>query len=281
MSTDSYKINIYNNNVIAPSKISSNFKHYCQLQKARQRFNKNNKIFSKSQENSIYYQDTTPNITKKLHTNYYKDPFFLNENNLNLQLKFLKSLDSVILDDSITQIPTSQNEIKKLLKVNLRVKNLSNLSQKERNRRFNNMVFYKTVFKCKSLFKKPKSIVVDNKLNMKYAENEQQYKQIIDKENKKLKSLGKPIKKQNNSFLVDSKINEAKNKIQFMKGIVDYSYPNFVLKKIKIMEGKHVKNLSDNFFSALSPVEERNKERNIRNGLRQKYLMNSFQFLKK
>ena len=278
MSTDNYKINIYNTNVKSPSKI---FKYYCQLRKTNKKIYKNNKLLSKSQENSKYYQTTTPNTSKKLCSNYYKDPFFLNDNNLDFQLNFLKSLDNITLKDISTKGQTTQNESNIFPNVNLNVKNINNITKKEKIRKYNEMVFYKTVFKCKSVFKKPKSIVVDNKFNMKYAENEQQYNQIIDKENKKLKSMGKPIKNHNNSFFVKSKINEAKNKIQFMKGIVDYSYPSFVLKKIKFIEKKNSKNSSGIFCSALTPVEKRNKERSIRNGLRQKYLMNSILCLKK
>ena len=279
MSINYSKIDFYKyRNKFSTKKLKS-IKYYCQLQKTRQKFHNNCNPLSKSQDCSKYYQNKTPNITKKLSINYYKNPFTLNDNKLNTHFNLLKSQDDKLSNEVSTQ--TSLNETNILPNINFHIKNFNNTPKKENNCRYKEMQFYKTVFKCESAFKKPKSIVIDNKLNMRYAENEKQYIQIIDNENKKLKSLGKPIKLKNNYIFINSTINEVKNKIQFMKDIVDYSYPSFIVKKINIMERKNNDNLPDLIYSELTPVEKRNKEGSIKNELRQKYLMDCIQCLKK
>ena len=116
---------------------------------------------------------------------------------------------------------------------------------------------------------------------MMYAENEEQYNQMVEKENKKLKKLGKPIKNKNVSPIINIKIKDAKNKIKFMKGVLDYSYPAFVLSKIKFME-KRLKNFNYSKNNhLLSPVQIRNYEKSVRNNNRKEYLMNSIICLKK
>ncbi len=95
--------------------------------------------------------------------------------------------------------------------------------------------YYKSVFKGRDIFKPKSKVVVDNKLNLKYAENEEQYKQMIKRENKILMQKGLPIKIKNVSPFINIKLNDAKDRLRFMKGIIDFSYPGFVLKKIKVM----------------------------------------------
>ena len=97
--------------------------------------------------------------------------------------------------------------------------------------------YYNRVFKMKPLFRKIKH-VVDNKLNMRYAETEEQYKKLIEKENKVLLSQGKKIKNKNTSVYITKKVDDLKTRIRFMKGIIDFSFPGFVLTKIKAIDKK-------------------------------------------
>ena len=145
----------------------------------------------------------------------------------------------------------------------------------------NDNYVYKIIFKSKPIFKSDKKMVIDNKFNMKYAENEEQYRKIIEKEYEILRAKGKKIKKKNVSPSIKLKLNEAKNRINFMKGIIDYSYPGFVLSKIKMMQKRlHAQKKDAIFKNNLSEMEIRDKEKSLRDNNRKKYLLNSITLLK-
>ena len=136
---------------------------------------------------------------------------------------------------------------------------------------------YNRVFKMKPLFRKIKP-VVDNKLNMRYAETEEQYKKLIEKENKVLLSQGKKIKNKNTSVYITKKVDDLKTRIRFMKGIIDFSFPGFVLTKIKAIDKKLKKENEKRYKSKdfSSPVEKRNLTQNKRNEERKAYLCECF-----
>ena len=79
------------------------------------------------------------------------------------------------------------------------------------------------------------------------------------------------------------KLDEAQEKVNFMKDIMDYSYPLFVLSKIKVKQ-KNLRELKKqrykNKFDYLNEKERRLKEYKIQNDNRTKYLLKSFSFLK-
>ena len=76
--------------------------------------------------------------------------------------------------------------------------------------------------------------VVDNKLNIYYAENEKQFKENLIKRNNYLRLKGKPVKKMCiNTLYVADKLRAVKRKIGFVKGITDYSFPSIILQKVK------------------------------------------------
>lgn len=264
---------------------------YSNLKKTLSKFNKTTSNYKR--------QAMRTHRPYKMSNTYYKDPFFLNDDNLNMQLSVLKSLDLFELKNEIesnedkefkentilpciTEGNTERNKSVLKISKNLNFSNTINFNtQNQKLKNVNDLIFYRTVFKGKNVFKKPKTQVVDNKLNMMYAENEEQYNQMVEKENKKLKKLGKPIKNKNVSPIINIKIKDAKNKIKFMKGVLDYSYPAFVLSKIKFME-KRLKNFNYSKNNhLLSPVQIRNYEKSVRNNNRKEYLMNSIIGLKK
>ena len=336
----------------------------------------NSKGFSspKTNDNLNNQSSTSKNIT--ISEYYYKNPYFYNEENLNIQLKVLKELQNIkksrdfILtkrDSNIfTNSNTNNNSIsntelntkysskfishsnekkqkneknrisledtfsefqfqniskikdRKNIKVEINdnynnlynnandnlenIKNnkfsIPNLNQEiksYKSKKFNltdgkntpikvkdnDNYIYKIIFKSKPLFKSDKQIVIDNKFNMKYAENEEQYKKMVEKEYEMLRAKGKKIKKKNVSPSIKLKLNEAKNRIHFMKGIIDYSYPGFVLSKIKIMQKRLHDQKNDAIFkNNLSEMEIRDKEKSKRNFDRKKYLLNSITLLK-
>jgi hypothetical protein len=76
--------------------------------------------------------------------------------------------------------------------------------------------------------------VIDNKLNIYYAENERQFKENLIKRNDYLRIRGKPVKKMCiNTIYIADKLKDVKRKIGFLKGITDYSFPCIILQKVK------------------------------------------------
>ena len=77
--------------------------------------------------------------------------------------------------------------------------------------------------------------MIDNKLNILYAEDEKQLKYKLDLKNQILKKQGKKIRKmvldQNYSI---NKLNQVKKTIGFVKGIADYSFPDVILQKSRL-----------------------------------------------
>lgn len=235
-------------------------------------FFKSNKPNTNNNFNTIEAKTTRPIISNT----YYKDPFFLNEFNLKTQLNILKSLEKDIpnihntatIDENKETLPTLYD-----LK-----SNTSNYYKY--NPLKTDDFYYKRVFKMKPLFKKRRPIV-DNKLNMRYAENEEQYKNIIEKEQKVLLAEGKRVKNKNISEHINMKMDDIKKRIRFMKGIIDFSYPGFVLTKIRAIDKqlKRENDFKNKLNEHLSPVEFRNFNKNKRNADRKKYLFNSINII--
>lgn len=97
-----------------------------------------------------------------------------------------------------------------------------------------NMFLYKKIFYYADKKKKIKNDkVLDNKYNILYSENENQYRKNFEKLNEIYRRLGK--KKIYNIQLSHSqnKIKGIQERVNFMKKVVDYTYPDMVLAKIK------------------------------------------------
>ncbi len=226
--------------------------------------NKKNNFHNKSNKNISRSLDLKPMLN---HNDYYKDPFFLNEFNLKSQLQILRAINS-----------RKMNLNKNFMEENLpTIYNLSNTTTNYKTLITDINDYYNRVFKIKPLFRKIKP-VVDNKLNMRYAETEEQYKKLIEKENKVLLSQGKKIKNKNTSVYITKKVDDLKTRIRFMKGIIDFSFPGFVLTKIKAIDKKLKKENEKRYKSKdfSSPVEKRNLTQNKRNEERKAYLCECF-----
>jgi hypothetical protein len=90
--------------------------------------------------------------------------------------------------------------------------------------------------------------VIDNKLNIYYAENERQFKENLIKRNDYFRKRGKPVKKMCiNTVYIADKLRDVKRKIGFLKGITDYSFPCIILQKVKsenrLYELNHMKKM--------------------------------------
>ena len=226
--------------------------------------NKKNNFHNKSIKNISRSLDLKPMLN---HNDYYKDPFFLNEFNLKSQLQILRAINS-----------RKMNLNKNFMEENLpTIYNLSNTNTYYKTLNTDINDYYNRVFKIKPLFRKIKP-VVDNKLNMRYAENEEQYKNIMEKDKKILLSQGKKVKNKIPSDYIKIKVDDIKTRIRFMKGIIDFSFPGFVLTKIKAIEKKIKKENESRYKSKdyRSPVEKRNIINNKRNRDRNAYLYECF-----
>ena len=120
-----------------------------------------------------------------------------------------------------------------------------------------NQIFPKFFFENRNKYN-----VVDNKLNIFYAENDAQFKENLSKKNKKLRLRGKPEKKLiiNRGYVVN-KLLEIKRKIGFVKGVSDYSIPSIILQKVKY-NNKKLKLRKGKKKEFLLPFEEIEKEVN-------------------
>ena len=157
----------------------------------------------------------------------------------NIKLEKIKKLPKsmtqrIILDSKPTTNTTNDKNIKEKDKIRLMTKKCSANLLSPSKQISKDMYLYKKIFYYSD---KKKTIrtekELDNKLNIIYSENEDQYIKNINKLNEIYKLLGK--KKIYNIELSQSenKVKNLQKKVEFMKRIVDYTYPNMVLTKIK------------------------------------------------
>ena len=102
-----------------------------------------------------------------------------------------------------------------------------------------NHYLYKKIFYYSEKKKNLKSdSFLDNKLNIIYSENENQYKQNLIKLNEIYRRLGRNKAYNLEPSQSENKLRALKKRVEFMKRIVDYTYPNMVLTKIRAQESK-------------------------------------------
>ena len=98
---------------------------------------------------------------------------------------------------------------------------------------------YKKIFYYSEKKKNLKSdYCLDNKLNIIYSENEKQYKQNLIKLNEIYKKMGRNKVYNLEPSESENKLRGLKKRVEFMKRIVDYTYPNMVLTKIREQDKK-------------------------------------------
>ena len=190
---------------------------------------------------------------------YYKNPQFLNNSNIQKQINILlTSVSNNKTKDKLPKLIFEENnknqDIKKeylntnnnkkeiddeLPKLKIpgmnKAKNPNNNSNKHLNKSVD--YTYKSIFPNYHLFKE-KADFIDNKYNLLYSQNESQFKFMMEKR-KKLKGMNMIIEE--DSKKIKEKMKKKKTKVSFMKNVIDYSYPNFLLAKIKIWK----KNLAE------------------------------------
>ena len=226
---------------------------------------------------SIYHKNIIKtNKSSELNlTNYYKDPCFYNSKNLNFQLNLMKMFsmneDEQIENNKNNNSSKESNNFPSLFN-NHSLTDLDKRLLEQRKKYEADMEYYKKVFKVKGLFKR-KGKTIDNKLNLVYAENEEQYNLKIEKENEKRLLKGLPPKNLDKNKILNAQINNAKEKIKYMKAISDWAFPGIVVAKIKLVDKKiEESNAKKKENNMLSPVQIRNIEQSQRENKRRLFL---------
>ena len=210
--------------------------------------NNNIKILKekKNKSFSTFYSSNIKNNKENISYYFFNDNNEKNESNLlkiNKNEKKYKSCSSIFSYDSDDKNNFNQNKknnnnnllIKFFLKKKLsqnknkilnkkldNKKSTSIIFDKNESIKFNNYLFGK-IFR--NIFRE-KTKVLNNKYNLLYSENEEQYNTTLKKRKNKY-----PILNENYS---KNRINIIKTKINFMKGISDFSFPKIILKKLSL-----------------------------------------------
>ena len=237
--------------------------------------------------------NTDSDLKKSRYRFYYKNPQFLNDSNIKKQINILltnvtnnknkEELPKIIFDknDEVNEIneiknkylKTEENEILPKIRIHKRkgfnISNISNDNSKS-SYNINKSVdyTYKSIFPNDNLFK-GKTKYIDNKLNLIYCQNESQYKYIMEKR-KKVK--GANIIEEE-SEKINNRLNNIKTKVKFMKNVIDYSYPSFLLAKVQIWKKNMAKIKGE---EKLLPQEKQKNQIKNRNIIMTNYLKKNF-----
>ena len=245
----------------------------------------NKKLLSFIQNNFVYNDNLNSNYKKQINYRFhYKNPQFLNNSSIQNQI------DILLTNVNDNKQTINENTLSKSLKKFPEIKTLNNsVDIKSRKESFDSLIskdnthnkenhlvkknydyIYKNIFPNSQLFKQ-KIKLIDNKLNIVYSQNELQYKRIIDKRNK-LKKNENVFKLEKDSEKIKGQLEDIKTKIKFMKNVMDYSYPSFMLTKLKkwgkdLASQKKMKNKE-----ILTPFEMEKKLIEKKNIIRKNYL---------
>ena len=193
--------------------------------------------------NLSYKKSLRQSLSGKIYKLYKKD--FINNK---LDKKFTQSSNESHLHEKkysglakTDTIITKETDIKNKKEKNISINDLKTKNFLKENKKNNKTLkyndseyLYKKIFSYNKEKKKAKGLnFIDNKLNLLYCENDEQYFQKMKKINNYFFKKGKPIK--HSVISQDAKIKtlELINKINFMKKVVDYIYPKMVLDRVK------------------------------------------------
>jgi hypothetical protein len=237
---------------------SSNIQNQIDILSTNINNNKNNKY-----SNTLVKNDSSNSfkILPKLKSLNNLETKFGIKNVKNEETSFDSTLNNK--NDSSLKLPNISISTTNLNKKKLNINNFEDSEQKRKEVEYD----YRSIFSSSNLFKE-KVRYIDNKLNIVYCQNESQYKFIMEKRNKLLKN-GSVLKFEEDSEKVKGQVKDIKEKIKFMKNVMDFSYPGFMLTKIKSWE----KNLSNQKHDTLpTPYENQKNQIKKRNNLRTDYL---------
>ncbi len=187
--------------------------------------------------------------------NYYKDPWFYNDTNLDFQIN---SMNSMFRNENKSENEFS-NEHFLQTEISNRKNTIKNLKIESYNKKKDDDLYFQKVFKLKNLLKIKKK-PLNNLLNLRYAENDKQYIEIAKKENLNLILKGKPSKKLTNSKFLEDHLEDIKSKANFIRCVEDFVLPSIVIAKIKAVDYEMKKKIFEKKNDFLSPLTKRDIE---------------------
>ena len=120
--------------------------------------------------------------------------------------------------------------------------------------------------------------LIHNKLNLEYAETDEQFDQRLMKHNLELIKKGEKIKHFSGPTFSEIQLKDLQQKVKFMKSVVDYSYPDMVLFKVKQTE-KLIK-IKDKNYNVLEPFKVTDLNNKIKENMLKDYLTGAINFTK-
>ena len=181
-----------------------------------------------------------------------------NENNLNINKKNNINNFKSIISDGYNFVPKN---LPMFLREKFNIKGTTILSPFCIEAR-DDFLFKKLLYDREKKNVLKRKDVIDNKLNLFYAENQKQYDKNLLKHNMKLKRKGKKIFYKVGPSQTEMRLARIKSKMNFMKKIIDYAYPNMVLARVRQNENITRKNnLSE--IPPFKRVELMKKKKNV------------------
>ena len=208
----------------------------------------NNCNVSKDLLNNLDENKKKIKIKKNLFQSVYEN--YNNYKSLNASIIDSKSINENSISKNKNQMFIRNNQSTKYLKNKIKYIKLQK-NKKSHDINFKNNLLLKKGFEDYLYGKifverfKNREKLMNNRLNLIYSENIEQYQKLYSKRitNKKLvnENLFDATERENNLI---GKVNYVKNKINFIKGVIDYSFPEVILYKINI-ESKNIRELQD------------------------------------
>ena len=122
---------------------------------------------------------------------------------------------------------------------------------------------FNKIFNSEFNRKLPKKFeLINNKLNIFYAENEYQYDKKLKKFNDKLRLKGKKIIHNVGPTKDQMKLDKIKTTLGFIKKIFDYSYPNMILARVRKQGKNNKRSLTENNIPPYKKAELLAKRKN-------------------
>ena len=120
--------------------------------------------------------------------------------------------------------------------------------------------------------------LIHNKLNLEYAETDEQFDQRLMKHNIELIKKGEKIKHFSGPTFSEIQLKDLQQKVKFMKSVVDYTYPDMVLFKVKQTE-KLLKIKNEN-YKVLEPFKRTDLNNKNNENLLKEYLNRAIKITK-
>ena len=115
--------------------------------------------------------------------------------------------------------------------------------------------------------------LIHNKLNLEYAETDEQFDQRLMKHNLELIKKGEKIKHFSGPTFSEIKLKELQTKVKFMKSVTDYAYPDMVLFKVK--QSEKMLKIKNKNYKVLEPFKKVDLQKQIQENNLKDYLHNA------